>query len=273
MKVTVLRSTERPERLVCQAGRGDYYDGYVGDAEYRELMEHVDVEERHYEGVSHDGPIAEGTDEKEVLKPHAQTRAFIEKQLSRGHHGLWEHPNITFALEGVSRVTMAQITRHRHMTFDVQSMRYVDFSEKSVVVPPSLMDEEERQEEYPHIFNETTDHFNRQDGLVEIDEGERQELRKRYEKKSESAFDDYQSFVDAGVPREDARFLLPLGTPVNMTFSGNARTFMHLLDMRKKPNAQWEIRELSEQLIEKLMDWMPYTYQYYEKNGPHKLAP
>jgi len=64
MEVTVLRATENPERLVCQAARGDYYEGYVGDAEYADLMDSVDYD---YESM-------------DVL--NAKTRSFIEKQLS-----------------------------------------------------------------------------------------------------------------------------------------------------------------------------------------------
>ena len=41
MEVTVLRKTEQPERLVCQAARGDYFEGYVGDTKYAELMKNV----------------------------------------------------------------------------------------------------------------------------------------------------------------------------------------------------------------------------------------
>lgn len=250
MEVEVLRSTDKPERLVCQAARGDYYDGYVGDAEYAELMEGVEHEERH---VPEHGP---GTQDSAELE--AKTRAFIEKQLDRGHYGPWEHPQITFAVKGVSRVTMAQITRHRHMTFDVQSQRYVDFSDTEAVVPKSLRD---------------SDHFSRETGATELDDEDRKMWEQEYRLHSGQALNIYEDMVEDGVPKEDARFVLPLGTPVNMTFSGNARTFMHLLDMRKKANAQWEIRELSERLIEELKDWMPYSYEHYDRNAPHKLSP
>jgi thymidylate synthase (FAD) len=268
MNVTVLRSTDKPERLVCQCARGDYYDGYVGDTEYAELMESVDYDDSHIERAisytqesdpEYHPSVAEVKDSgnKHVLA-EAATISFCEKQLSRGHYGPWEHPQITFAVEGVSRVTMAQITRHRHMTFDVQSQRYVDFSETEAIVPKSLRD---------------ADHFSRETGEIELDEDELSHCRNAYKQMTEEQLDYYEDMVDAGVPTEDARFILPLGTPVNMTFSGNARTFMHLLDMRKKANAQWEIRELSERLIDELKDWMPYSYSYYDRNAPHKLSP
>jgi len=146
MEVTVLQSTENPERLVCQAARGDYYEGYVGDSEYAEIMEPIDYEEQHLDGLPElcyaDSPNARRMMQAEINTGNlsnetileAKTRAFIEEQLTRGHYGPLEHPQITFSVKGVSRVTMAQITRHRHLTFDIQSMRYADFSEQEIVM-------------------------------------------------------------------------------------------------------------------------------------------
>lgn len=259
MQVKVLRSTEKPERLVCQAARGDYFDGYVGDTSYREIMSSVEYDDEHIERAKEISPDnVKAWSESYWEDNAAPTLAFIEKQLSRGHYGPWEHPQITFAVEGVSRVTMAQITRHRFMTFDVQSQRYVDFSETDAIVPKSLRD---------------ADHFSRETGLTDLEEDELSHWRNAYKAMTAEQLDYYEDMVEKGVPKEDARFILPLGTPVNMTFSGNARTFMHLLDMRKKANAQWEIRQLSEKLIEELKHWMPYTYSHYDRNAPHKLAP
>jgi len=75
----------------------------------------------------------------EYVQTEARKRAFIEKQLSRGHFGPFEHVSISFSIKGVSRSLMAQLTRHRHMTFDIQSQRYVDFSDKDAVLPLSLL--------------------------------------------------------------------------------------------------------------------------------------
>lgn len=234
MDVTVLESTNNPERLVCQAARGDYYSGYVGDTEYAELMAAV-----------------EGADTE------AKTRNFIEKQLSRGHYGPFEHPQITFTVEGVSRVTMAQITRHRHLTFDVQSQRYVDFSDTEAIMPKSLQDGER------NITKSGEDSADADTELHKFD----------YEYITEAAYEAYQNMVDDGVPKEDARYVLPLGTPVNMTFSGNARTFLHLLNLRDKADAQWEIRELADMLLDELFEWMPYTFEWYAENKPMRLSP
>jgi thymidylate synthase (FAD) len=221
-------------------------------------MSSVEYDEEHVERAKEISPDnVKAWSEAYWENEAAPTLAFIEKQLSRGHYGPWEHPQITFAVKGVSRVTMAQITRHRHMTFDVQSQRYVDFSDTEPITPKSIEDE---------------NHFSRETGNVEL-EADREELERVYDKTTGDALQRYEQLVEKGIPKEDARFVLPVGTPVNMTFSGNARTFMHLLDMRKKANSQWEIRELSEKIIEHLKEWMPYTYRHYESNAPHKLSP
>jgi thymidylate synthase ThyX len=58
-----------------------------------------------------------------------------------------------------------------------------------------------------------------------------------------------------------------------MTFSGNARTFMHVFNLRQKASSQWEIRKLSNMLAEELQEWMPYSFHWYENNKPHKIGP
>jgi thymidylate synthase (FAD) len=204
---------------------------------------------------------------------HEKTVNLIEKQLSRGHYGPFEHPQITFSVKGISRVTMAQLTRHRFLTADVQSQRYANFEDADIVVPASLLTAEERHNRYPHVFDEDGTHISREKGLVDIEEGVREYYREEYERTTQHELDQYQSMVEAGIPKEDARFILPEGTPVNLTVSGNARTFLHLLDMRKKANSQWEIHELAAAMLDELFDWMPITYSYYEEHGPNRLSP
>lgn len=284
MKVDALRATSKPERLICQAARGDYFGGYVGDTQYAQLMKGVDIPDHIQSDLMEElEPIP--ADELENAVPSdgnhitvdeivdAKTKSFIEKQLSRGHYGPWEHPRITFAVDGVSSVTMAQITRHRHLTFDIQSMRYADFSEQDIVVPATLLSDEERHARYPHTYDEQGNHFNRDGGVFEMSEKKRKDWRTMFVENRERSREFYQHMVEEGIPKEDARFILPLGTTVNMTFSGNARSFLHLLDMRKKADAQWEIRELSEALLDELFDWMPYTFEYYRDHSPNRLSP
>jgi thymidylate synthase (FAD) len=78
------------------------------------------------------------------------------------------------------------------------------------------------------------------------------------------------------MPPEDARFVLPIGTEVNMVVSMNARMLMHVADMRAAADAQWEIREMTEGILELAKEWCPNTFEYYEetmKNRKNRLAP
>lgn len=267
MEVQTLSSTPDPEQLVCQAARGDYYDGFVGDVSIETLMASVEYDDEHVQAVVDvfygDEINGDGV-QQSVLSTEteqlARQYALLERLFRRGHWGPFEHPQITLAIEGISRSCMAQLTRHRHASFDVQSMRYVDFSDSTdpAATPSSLTD---------------GGHFSRETGQVALDGVSSEYARDSYEDLVADAFDWYERMVEHGVPKEDARFVLPIGTRVNLTVSMNARMLLHVEDMRKKADAQWEIREMTEMVHDEFADWMPMTAHLYDQHGPHKLAP
>lgn len=238
MRVELLDRTPNPEELVCRCARGDYSSDWVGrDRPFAELME----------------PVEGDTIEE-------KTETLLDHLMRSGHFGPFEHPHITFAVEGVSRACMAQLTRHRHASFDVMSMRYVD-----------LTDADPRDRfVYPPTFDE--DEVVSREGVEEVSMSvdERAAIADDVYR---TCMEAYRDLVDAGIPKEDARMLLPIGTKVNLTFSMNARALMHLFDMRLKADAQWEIRELSRRCLEEAKSWMPYTFERYEDQHPYKLAP
>lgn len=80
--------------------------------------------------------IVEGMTSDEVSR-------LIRQLLASGHMSPLEHANFTFAIEDVSRSLLAQITRHRIASFSVQSQRYVDMKDASMVVPPAFKDNED----------------------------------------------------------------------------------------------------------------------------------
>lgn len=253
MNVGLLESTDGAEKVICKAARGDYMSGWNARKSFDDIMSVVDCKERHYERAEENNYYPEETEETE-----AKMIAFLEKQYSRGHFGPAEHVHISLSVEGVSRSAMAQVTRHRHMSFDVQSQRYVDFSEKRPVMPRSMVAESS---------------LSRQKGLVELDDRTKEKARYAYEEATQQAFETYEILVEQGVPKEDARFVLPEGTPVNMTVSGNARSMMHVLNLRQKASSQWEIRELANKIGELLEEWVPYTGTWFSENAPLKISP
>ena len=65
--------------------------------------------------------------------------SFIEKLMKMGHESVLEHVSFTFGIEGVSRVLLAQLTRHRIASFSVQSQRYVSYENGfGYIIPESI---------------------------------------------------------------------------------------------------------------------------------------
>lgn len=247
MDVTLLEATDDPERVICTAARNDYTSEFVGDRSFEETMASVD---------------GDSIEEKQ--------RTLIGHLLSHGHFGPFEHPQATIAVKGISRSCMAQLTRHRHVSFDVQSMRYVSFDEvdpddvregELVVVPPSATD---------------PDWIGRNQQTGSVDEETVEEREEIFRESVARSVEDYQRLLDLGMAPEDARFVLPIGTRVNLVMSMNVRMVMHVADMRAAADSQWEIRDLTESVLDVAADWCPITFEYYDdnmKNRKNRLAP
>lgn len=139
---------------------------------------------------------------------------FVDKLLNLGHLSPIEHASFTFGVEGVSRALLAQITRHRIASFSVQSQRYVKQTEMNYIIPKSICDSGEK----------------------EVEEFKRQ---------METIHAFYNSWLDKGIPAEDARFVLPNAAETKMIITMNARELLHFLELRCCNRAQWEIRALA----------------------------
>ena len=245
IRVVVLAATPDPEKLVWQAA-------------------HQDVTPN----LSADDSV-----------PASHGEAIVKRLLQRGHFGPFEHPHITFNIGGISRACMAQLTRHRvGISFDVQSLRYttvdldleavrapegLKFVDEHLVLPPYLRDDPEK----PVKVVER----GRSPRRIQEPKTALERIRMAYA----TALRDYFQLISMGVPAEDARMVLPIGLRINLVMTVNARSLMHILDMRLPPNAQWEIRELCGALLDLAELWMPHTFEWYRENraGKHMLAP
>ncbi len=158
----------------------------------------------------------------ENARGNPKNRALIEKVLASGHKSLIEHAVFTIALRDVSVFVEQFFIECRLASFTVKSRRYVDFSRLGYHVPPEL-------------------------------EGEDLALYRRY---MDGLFQAYGDLLEAGVPREDARFLLPYSFHSNFYCTLNARELGHLLGEirygrgRDVPELQRLADELTAQLEE-----------------------
>jgi len=145
---------------------------------------------------------------------HDRIREFVGERLKTGHASPLEQVVFWFAIAGVSRSLSHQFVRHRiGISFEQQSQRYVKF----------------KQEGLAYVMPESWTRANLND---EFD----QHLKKTSEL--------YQRALEAGIPAEDARFILPNAAPTNFHVMVNFAEMLHICDLRLCVRAQWEIRRM-----------------------------
>lgn len=172
------------------------------------------------------------------------------------HVSTLEHINYTFIIEGVSRSLLAQLTRHRHFSYSVQSQRYVRFGSK------------DKSGGMEHVKPYTCDDSKKAPLFREIGNGE----QKQYTASEiyDSAMDMAQTYYDllreAGVPAEDARFVLPNGAACNLVLTGSLRSILELYGKRREGNgAQWEIAELVEEILKCIIEVDGWLAPFFEE--------
>ena len=157
-------------------------------------------------------------------------RKVLTTIMSRGHFSTLEHASYTFAVEGVSRALTHQLVRHRLASYNQQSQRYVKFKEEPPIVRPASVD---INPEAAQAFDEAID----------------------------ACWQAYDKLVQAGVPAEDARYILPNACETKIVVTMNIRELMHFFSNRCCNRAQWEIRELAWKMLELVRPTAPFIFR------------
>ena len=101
----------------------------------------------------------------------------------------------------------------------------------------------------------------------ELAEQTRQELRAVYEQ----AYETYERLVEAGVARELARAVMPVGAYTEFYWTVNARALMNFVALRAHESAQREIRRYAEAVETFFAEAMPVTHAAFVAND--RVAP
>jgi thymidylate synthase (FAD) len=234
-RVEVLAKTENPQRLMYLAMHQDYSEDLVFDEPFN---------------ISEDkaGEVA------------------IKRLLDggRGHWGVTEHPCVSFNVGYFPHSTMQQIRTHRLATFDVQSFRY---SGSRIV---DVANQKRTVEEV--FYLRPVGHYTDRKGT-------------KYEYTYAMREDDlnycftaacrYAAATVGGMSEEHARGIIPFDVRQHWVMSFNARSLMHLLDLRAKADAQLECQQLCELIWPHFEAWMPAIAGWYRDNRWKKarLAP
>lgn len=137
----------------------------------------------------------------------------------QGHWSISEHATATLYFTGVSRAFLTELTRHRHLSFSVESQRFINAGDANIVLPPAVLYSDE----------ETQDRF------------------------IWSAIESIKGYEDTQIAfrklpkkqrNEAARGLLPNCVETRMVVSGNLRAWHEVIQRRTQPDADAEMQQI-----------------------------
>lgn len=172
-------------------------------------------------------------------KPNPATAApgdYLKNVIKQRHYSVLEHVTFSFYIEGVSRNWVMEATRHRHLSWSVQSGRYVDpvKAKLGAVVPPTLPRESLNSfmaahtsavAEYTKVINSLRDY----------------------------------GFVGKSA-RETARAFLPGSLESRLVVSGNVRSWLEFISKRDHPAADVEMQKVTKKIWEELAWSLPEVF-------------
>ncbi len=176
------------------------------------------------------------------------TKRFVNMLSDMGHESPIEHISFTFGIEGISRACSHQFVRHRIASYSQQSQRYVDLQTSfSYIIPESIKNNEKAKllyeksmlagmDAYKEITNALIDQYTK--GIT--DEKQIKNLTKK--------------------ALEDARFALPNACETKIIVTMNARSLLNFFRTRCCNRAQWEIREVANQMLDLVLDVAPNIF-------------
>ena len=165
------------------------------------------------------------------LESQQKLQKFTRMLVRRGHESVLEHICVSVYAKDMSRSFLAQITRHRLVSYSVKSQHYVkhnDFKYKNL---------ETYGEENPS-YMET--------------------LYKNLMRKIDNV---YQQMMDYGIPNYIAREVLPNACLTDMYMTANVREWRHIIRMRIGKENTPEIRQFARTLLRELYMLMPELFE------------
>ena len=158
----------------------------------------------------------------------------VKTILDSHHYSTIEHYSVTFRVI-CSRACMAQWTRHRHMSYSIESQRYVNYSrdkfggEITFIKPRAY-------------YNYTT------------------QQKFLFDEALEDCEEHYLELIEAGLKPQEARQVLNNAVKTEMVVTANLRSLREFLKLRTEKSAQDEIRYLATELLKELKTNIPVIF-------------
>lgn len=153
----------------------------------------------------------------------------------RGHFSIAEHATATLYFTGVSRAFLAELTRHRHLSFSVESQRFINANDANIMLPPAVLySDEETQDRFIWSANESLKWY----------EDTQIAFRKLPKKQRNEA----------------ARGLLPNCVETRMVVTANLRAWHEVIQRRTQPDADAEMQQVMRLAAQELHTVSPIIF-------------
>ncbi len=150
--------------------------------------------------------------------------------VNSGHLATLRFACATFRISGISRICSHQIVRVAHAGILQRSQRYVKESAVEYVVPEAFLS-------------------------LDVDD------QREWAAINDAASRLYLRLVDTGaMKKEDARYILPQGCTTSLRMTGNFQMWLDLLGNRRTKHAQWEVRDVANEIYRLLGQHAPAIF-------------
>jgi len=174
-------------------------------------------------------------------EPRGKPGEFIARRVAEGHESIIEHASASFEVNGISRAASHQLVRHRIASYSQSSQRYIRLG--SFPGEPAM-------ETIERLF------------VIPPDIAASEQTKNAFIASMILALAYYEELIEAGIKKEDARFVLPNATKTSIVVTMNFRSWRHFIKERGlNPAAQWEIRELALIILEQLNFIAPSVFR------------
>lgn len=161
---------------------------------------------------------------------HHSSRIITNRLIERGHEAMIEFGTLAVRLI-TNRGVMAEITRHRHVSFAIESTRYCNYGKDDIeFIRPCWWDEMKPEQQFTFSFacRESELH--------------------------------YKQLIASGQRPEQAREVLNHALATTIVMSANFREWRHILKLRTHKTAHPQIRDLLTPLLVDLKKRVPVVF-------------
>jgi thymidylate synthase (FAD) len=171
---------------------------------------------------------------KEVVTFEEKDAKLINYLVNHGHTSPFRHPQLQFRITCPIYVERQLFKHQVGLSANSISGRYVDFSDTY-----STIDGWRKQSQSSKQGSEGAIEDQLTSSKIESDVIE-------YCKTA------YKKLIDLGVSKEQARTILPLNLNTSFIWTGSLLAFIHMFNLRIKPDAQQETREVAQIMLEQV---------------------